>query len=1332
MCVQRVALLFDNSARPDTTGLYCRRALGNMMEVEHFLPQEAAGIPAAQFDLFLQVDDGLRFTLPPQLKPSALWLIDTHIDFQAALAKAQAADFVFAAQRNGTERLRGHGIDATWLPLACDPELHGRQKVATRYDVAFVGNVLPGPREELLTVVQQRFPRTFVGRRYLQAMAETYSAARIVINRSVADDVNMRVFEALCSGSLLITNDLSANGQADLFRDSLHLVTYREAVEALEKIAWYLAHPDERERIAAAGRDAVLAEHTYRHRMELVLDVVQRRLARQSSRGTPPRSVEAKPLTASADANGKDASYFGYDRPELLKRVPVQAARILDVGCGAGRLGERLKQRQTCQVWGIERDRTAAQWAAARLDRVISRDAETVDGEIEPGSFDCIVCGDVLEHLCDPGSFLGKARCWLNENGVLVASLPNVRHHSVVRSLLEGNWTYEPAGLLDDDHVRFFTRREIEKLFFRSGYVIRRLAAVPGEGYAEWTTQGRPSDVRVGGLTYRARDEADAAELFTYQYLVEAVPAEPQEFGLTSIVIVTHNQMAYTRACVESIRHVTDEPYELIFVDNGSTDETPGYLESLSGATVIRNPENRGFPAAANQGLAAANGAQILLLNNDTLVTTGWLRRMLAALHRDPEVGLVGPLSNNVSGEQRIAVNYAGLNDLDGFAWDLAEQNAGQTRETDRLVGFCLLIKREAFQAVGGLDERFGIGNFEDDDFCRRARQAGYRAVVASDAFVHHAGGATFRATGIDFSALMEENRKRFDTKWSTEVPVAVAASPKTITAPQPVAADPPRVVLDNDYEDGLKLKTNTIRLSLCMIVRDNEHTIRAALESIKPFVDELVVVDTGSTDATPDICRELGARLFHFEWCDDFSAARNESLKHARGEWIFWMDSDDEIPSECGRKLRGLVEGEHAADVLGYVMQVHCPGRNAHEVTMVDHVKLFRNRPDLRFEYRIHEQILQAIRRAGGDIRMTDIHVVHSGSDRTSEGRRRKLERDHRLLELDLQERPDDPFVLYNLGMTYDDEGKPEEAIRYLSRCLSVADPDASIVGKAYALLANSQQRTGRRDEAEVTCVRGLQRFSDDPELRFRLAALQHASGRLEEAATNYRNLLQPRKRDYLASFDVGIVGYKARQNLALVYSDMNCPDKAVEQWREILREKPAYRDAWRGIADVYLTKGHLADVERLIHEMQDVPELGSETAIQSARLEERCSRFDEARGRLERAAEAFPDDPEPLHELARLMFERFGAVAAEPVLLRLAELCPEDGAVFHNLGSVYAAGDRLEAAVDALKKSVELRPDFPATWRRLAESLERLGRTKEAESARHRSEDVVVKPGP
>ncbi len=212
----------------------------------------------------------------------------------------------------------------------------------------------------------------------------------------------------------------------------------------------------------------------------------------------------------------------------------------------------------------------------------------------------------------------------------------------------------------------------------------------------------------------------DAEEFHSRGFVVQATPPPAVQAGLTSIIIATFNQVEYTRQCVESVRRFTDEPYEIIFVDNGSTDGTARYLESVAGAKLVRNQANRGFPAAVNQGIAAAAGDQILLLNNDTIMTTGWLGRMIAALRSDPKIGLVGPCSNSVGGEQRVDAHYDSLPGLDAFAWERSKAHDGAIEDTHRLIGFCLLIRRAVIDEIGLLDERFGIGCYEDDDYCVR------------------------------------------------------------------------------------------------------------------------------------------------------------------------------------------------------------------------------------------------------------------------------------------------------------------------------------------------------------------------------------------------------------------------------------------------------------------------------------------------------------------------------------------------------------------------------------------------------------------------------------
>ena len=368
---------------------------------------------AGGFDLYLNIDDGMRYLWPAELRPCAWWAIDTHMDFAWCLEKARGFDLVFAAQRDGAALLRREGIEtARWLPLACDPDIHGSQDVAKEFDICFIGNLMPGPRIDLVRLIEQQFKSVYVGQAYFEEMAKLYTASRIVFNRSVKNDINMRVFEALASGSLLMTNDLIENGQAELFRDGVHLATYRDGHDLLDKLRYYLRRDEVREKIAAAGREEVLAKHTYRHRMEEILRVAARHQSRDCGNAVAETAFTRTLSQRERENDGKpcdDLSYFDFPRPEVMQLIPASARCILEIGCGTGRLGEALKQRQTCEVVGIELNAPAAEKAKQRLDRVMVGDVERLTLDFQDGSFDCLVCADVLEHLVDPAGFLVRA-----------------------------------------------------------------------------------------------------------------------------------------------------------------------------------------------------------------------------------------------------------------------------------------------------------------------------------------------------------------------------------------------------------------------------------------------------------------------------------------------------------------------------------------------------------------------------------------------------------------------------------------------------------------------------------------------------------------------------------------------------------------------------------------------------------------------------------------------------------------------------------------------------------------------------------------------------------
>ena len=205
-------------------------------------------------------------------------------------------------------------------------------------------------------------------------------------------------------------------------------------------------------------------------------------------------------------------------------------------------------------------------------------------------------------------------------------------------------------------------------------------------------------------------------------------PPRPKGNELASLIIPCCNQLEYTRQCLESVLRHTREPYELLLVDNGSSDGTLGYLEEIrrrrrpARTVVLHNETNRGFVAACNQALEETKGKYVVFLNNDTIVTPGWLEGLIGWLMKEwPNAGLVGPVSNGaMDWRQCIRPGYTDLADLDAFAALRRQTFSGKTQVVLRLTGFCLLVRREVLGRLGRLDERYGMGFFEDDYLCVR------------------------------------------------------------------------------------------------------------------------------------------------------------------------------------------------------------------------------------------------------------------------------------------------------------------------------------------------------------------------------------------------------------------------------------------------------------------------------------------------------------------------------------------------------------------------------------------------------------------------------------
>ncbi len=236
----------------------------------------------------------------------------------------------------------------------------------------------------------------------------------------------------------------------------------------------------------------------------------------------------------------------------------------------------------------------------------------------------------------------------------------------------------------------------------------------------------------------------------------------------TSIIILTYNQLEYTKKCLQSIRKYTEKgTYEIIIIDNHSTDGTKTYLKRQKDIKVLFNNKNAGFPKGCNQGIAlAGKGNDILLLNNDTIVTPNYLANLKKALYSHPKVGAVGAVCNQNENLQGVDFTYTDLKQMQRLAKKNNVSDSTRWEEKVFLIGFCLLIKREVIQKIGRLDENYSPGYIEDNDLSLRILNLNYRLLLCHDAFIHHYLGTSFRKDLTKFYPILYKNRAYFESKW--------------------------------------------------------------------------------------------------------------------------------------------------------------------------------------------------------------------------------------------------------------------------------------------------------------------------------------------------------------------------------------------------------------------------------------------------------------------------------------------------------------------------------------------------------------------------------------
>lgn len=236
---------------------------------------------------------------------------------------------------------------------------------------------------------------------------------------------------------------------------------------------------------------------------------------------------------------------------------------------------------------------------------------------------------------------------------------------------------------------------------------------------------------------------------------------------LVSIIILSYNQVDFTKNCLESIKLYTNYPYEIIVIDNNSDNNTIEFLEKQNDITLVKNSENKGFSAGCNQGMSIAKGYYIMLINNDTIVTPNYLHNMIRVLETEPYAAIVGPYTNNTIGRQKLNVDldYENKAEIIEYGIQISNNNYKPIL-TPRLIGFCMLFHKEFIAELNMFDEAFKIGNYEDDDLCIRTLLNNKRLYICNNSFVYHFKRATFDKNKMNFEEISLNNKLVLEDKW--------------------------------------------------------------------------------------------------------------------------------------------------------------------------------------------------------------------------------------------------------------------------------------------------------------------------------------------------------------------------------------------------------------------------------------------------------------------------------------------------------------------------------------------------------------------------------------
>lgn len=361
--------------------------------------------------------------------------------------------------------------------------------------------------------------------------------------------------------------------------------------------------------------------------------------------------------------------------------------------------------------------------------------------------------------------------------------------------------------------------------------------------------------------------------------------------------------------------------------------------------------------------------------------------------------------------------------------------------------------------------------------------------------------------------------------------------------------------------------------LSVCMIVKNEAKSIGRCLESIVDIANEIIVVDTGSIDNTKEIAKKYGAKIYDFEWIDDFSKARNYSIDKATGDWILILDGDDEFEKQDADKLLDIVNNSDEGDIFIFNTICYLGDAPGNEKIMNVNIRLFKNKSQFRYQGRIHE----GIRPQNKDVitKFSDIRIYHYGYINTFVKDQNKRERNMRILKMELEENPDNPYWLFCIGNEYFALNELDKALDYFLSSYEKCNIQDIYAPKVLIRIIMIYDALGKPNEALKYIDEALSNYPQYTDVEFLRGGIYHKLGHITKAIRSFQRCIELGEPPSTLNFLMGVGSYKAYYALGNVFHQVSDYDEALKYYNQTLLSKNDFYDAIIKIGDI-VTKIH------------------------------------------------------------------------------------------------------------------------------------------------------------